>query len=96
MIKNLFLLFSNDEKDIIWTTEALTAFTNLLSSYISTIIMNMNINTLLLLLLLLLGISSRDLEAFARHGKRSTIGFEDVKLLCRRNESFEKVIQEKE
>lgn len=28
---------------------------------------------------------TQDVEAFARHGKRSTINTDDVKLLCRRN-----------
>ncbi|XP_073513379.1 centromere protein S-like isoform X2 [Phyllobates terribilis] len=31
---------------------------------------------------------AKDLEIFARHGKRSTISMDDVKLLCRRSRSL--------
>jgi len=31
---------------------------------------------------------TKDLEAFAKHGKRSTVNIEDVKLLVRRNEDL--------
>ncbi|KAG2225422.1 hypothetical protein INT45_010058, partial [Circinella minor] len=33
-----------------------------------------------------------DLEAFARHGKRSTISMEDVKLCARRNDGLVSII----
>lgn len=32
--------------------------------------------------------AAQDLESFAKHGKRTTINIEDVKLLVRRNESL--------
>ncbi|KAI8374587.1 kinetochore component CENP-S-domain-containing protein [Radiomyces spectabilis] len=35
-----------------------------------------------------------DLEAFAKHGKRSVISMEDVKLCARRNESLHKIISD--
>ncbi|KAI9243724.1 kinetochore component CENP-S-domain-containing protein [Phascolomyces articulosus] len=37
-------------------------------------------------------IMATDLESFARHGKRSTISMEDVKLCARRNESLYELI----
>lgn len=41
-----------------------------------------------------LEITSADLESFAKHGRRSTVTPDDVKLLARRNESLEKNITE--
>ncbi|KAI9492647.1 apoptosis-inducing taf9-like domain protein [Zychaea mexicana] len=38
------------------------------------------------------GTMAKDLEAFARHGKRSTISMEDVKLCARRNDSLYELI----
>ncbi|XP_057365779.1 centromere protein S-like [Daphnia carinata] len=35
---------------------------------------------------------SQDLEAFAKHGKRTTINLDDVKLLVRRNEDLKAIL----
>ncbi|XP_028262326.1 centromere protein S [Parambassis ranga] len=40
-------------------------------------------------------IFAKDLEAFARHAKRSTVSVEDVKLLARRSKALSNYIQNK-
>ena len=38
---------------------------------------------------------ARDVEAFSRHGKRSTVNTDDVKLLCRRNPGLLEVLEKR-
>jgi centromere protein S len=70
--------------------EFITAFTNLLSSHIS----KSSKSFAICANVFVLEITSRDLESFSKHSKRSVINADDVKLLARRNEDLEAKICE--